>query len=502
MTNETIESQLAHRTIRAYKDQPLTEAEVTALMDVARHTATSSFLQSCTVLHITDPQVRETIGAASGQPYVGGTKGDLFIFVADLYRNSRIRAEQGVSSEALGSINLFLTALEDALLAAQNVVVAAESMGLGTVYLGSILADPRPVVKVLQLPELTFPIVGLLVGHPDQEPGQKPRMPLSVMSAKNTYPRVESYSETLADYDREVTEYYDLRSGSRLESFTHLVAPTSAWAARTSPPSWRSSTSRACACADSPSLTRPWPPLVVTRPPGAPRPRLMSGWPGAYNERMAELGFSTYVFIERIAANAAALHPFPEHNVALVRDALADAGFDITLLGPDAPEIGEGVYFQPEPFGDEVMGLLADALTLRGIGAYAYALVDSSLGGDLADIALFTRVGDVFPRHGRHILMTRMYIQRTPTGAGNKAVTWAFGSPADLEEANRLLSEKFDTEPVTDPRGMAAIEIRHPEFAAGTAEPMVLLDEIFQVLGAAGFEGITMCNDPGQQAQG
>ena len=82
----------------------------------------------------------------------------------------------------------------------------------------------------------------------------------------------------------------------------------------------------------------------------------------AYNERMAELGFSTYVFIERIAANAAALHPFPEHNVALVRDALADAGFDITLLGPDAPEIGEGVYFQPEPFGDEVVARYAHAL--------------------------------------------------------------------------------------------------------------------------------------------
>ena len=185
----------------------------------------------------------------------------------------------------------------------------------------------------------------------------------------------------------------------------------------------------------------------------------MRAWARAYNERMAELGFSTYAFIERIAANAAALHPFPEHNVALVRDALADAGFDITLLGPDAPKVGEGVYFQPEPFGDEVIGLLADALTLRGIGAYGYALVDSSLGGELADIALFMRVGDVFPRHGRRILMTRMYIQRTPTGAGNKAVTWAFGSPADLEEANRLLSERFDTEPVTDPRGMAAIEI-------------------------------------------
>lgn len=108
MTNETIASQLAHRTIRAYKDQPLTDAEVETLMDVARHTATSSFLQSCTVLHITDPTVREAIGAASGQPYVGGTKGDLFIFVADLYRNSRIRAEQGVSSEALGDLSRVL----------------------------------------------------------------------------------------------------------------------------------------------------------------------------------------------------------------------------------------------------------------------------------------------------------------------------------------------------------------------------------------------------------
>lgn len=263
MTNETIASQLAHRTIRAYKDQPLTEEEVTTLMEVARHTATSSFLQSCTVLHITDPQVREVIGAASGQPYVGGTKGDLFIFVADLYRNSRIRAEQGVSSEALGSMNLFLTALEDALLAAQNVVVAAESMGLGTVYLGSILADPRPVVKVLQLPELTFPVLGLLVGHADQEPGQKPRMPRSVMTADNTYPRVESYSETLADYDRRSPNTTTC-ARARASSLSRTWSPrTSAWVARTFPPSWRSFTSRACACADSPLVTRPWPPLVV-----------------------------------------------------------------------------------------------------------------------------------------------------------------------------------------------------------------------------------------------
>ena len=175
MTNETIASQLAHRTIRAYKDQPLTDAEVETLMDVARHTATSSFLQACTILHITDPQVREAIGAASGQPLRGRHEG----------RPVHLR-RRPVSQQP----------------------------------------HPRPTVKALELPELTFPGVGLLVGHADQEPGQKPRMPRSVTTAKNTYPRVESYTETLADYDREVTKYYDLRAGSRLESFSHLVATT------------------------------------------------------------------------------------------------------------------------------------------------------------------------------------------------------------------------------------------------------------------------------------
>ena len=60
-----------------------------------------------------------------------------------------------------------------------------------------------------------------------------------------------------------------------------------------------------------------------------------------YDDPMPRLGFDTYVFVERIAANAAALHPFPEHHVGLVREALADAGLEVSVLGPGAPEVGE-----------------------------------------------------------------------------------------------------------------------------------------------------------------
>lgn len=225
--NSTIEAQMGHRTIRAFTDEPLTEDELTTLYEVARHTASSSFLQQTTIIRVTDPVVRERLHAASGQPYVGGTRGELLVFVADQYRNSRIREEGGVDNAPLHRTNLLLTALHDALLAAQNVVVAAESMGLGTCYLGSIHADPRAVIEALGLPELTFPVLGLLVGHPDQEPQFKPRLPLSVIVAENSYPKVGSYSELIADYDEIITDYYDMRDTSkRTESFSTLVRTT------------------------------------------------------------------------------------------------------------------------------------------------------------------------------------------------------------------------------------------------------------------------------------
>ena len=104
--NTTIVNQLSHRTFRRFTDERLTEEQVDTLIEVARRTATSSFLQQTTILHITDQRVRDEIAAASGQPYVGGDKGDLFIFLVDMYRNKSLREEMGVDSRAASSMNL------------------------------------------------------------------------------------------------------------------------------------------------------------------------------------------------------------------------------------------------------------------------------------------------------------------------------------------------------------------------------------------------------------
>ena len=191
--NETIKTQLNHRTIRAFKNQELTDEQKKTLEEVARHTSTSMFLQQFSMMHVTDDEKRAKIREITGQKYVGAN-GNLFIFVADLYRNSEIRRQLGKDEGALHGTDVFLQAVEDTVLAVQNFVNAAESMGLGAVILGSINNEPKELVKILNLPKMTYPVLGVQVGVPDQEPQLKPRLPLEFILFENEYPHDFSIS--------------------------------------------------------------------------------------------------------------------------------------------------------------------------------------------------------------------------------------------------------------------------------------------------------------------
>lgn len=220
--NPTIDTQLNHRSIRAFKDQKLSPEELETLEEVASHTSTSNFLQQFSILHITDEKTRAAIREISNQQYVGGN-GDLFIFVVDLFRNQQIRHQAGKDDGRLHTTDLFNQAADDATLACQNMLVAAESMGLGGVILGSIKNDPAKLIEVLGLPKMTMPYLGLQVGRPDQDPQLKPRLPLTLVAFEDHYPKAFPL-EDFADYDQKVTQYYDLRDANkRIDSFTNQI---------------------------------------------------------------------------------------------------------------------------------------------------------------------------------------------------------------------------------------------------------------------------------------
>lgn len=92
--NTTIDTQMNHRSIRAFKDQSLTTEQLATLYDVARCTSSSRFLQQFSILHLTDAKKRAAVRTIAGQPYVGAN-GDLLIFIADLYRNQQLRHDMG-----------------------------------------------------------------------------------------------------------------------------------------------------------------------------------------------------------------------------------------------------------------------------------------------------------------------------------------------------------------------------------------------------------------------
>lgn len=219
--NTTIDKQLGHKTIRAFKEEVLTKEQINTLVEVAQHTSSSMFMQQFSIIHITDAEKKDKIRAISGQKYVGAN-GDLFIFVVDLHRNQRIRQQLGKDDGRLHQTDIFLQGVEDTVLAVQNTVNAAESMGLGAVILGSINDNPGELLKVLELPTMTYPILGIQIGIADQTPQLKPRLPLDVVFFENDYHEISLVD--LKDYDEIVQTYYDLRnSNRRIDSFTNQV---------------------------------------------------------------------------------------------------------------------------------------------------------------------------------------------------------------------------------------------------------------------------------------
>ena len=224
--NETIKTQLNHRSIRQFKPKALTQEEVNLLVDVARHTSTSNFRQSYSIISITDEKLKEQIAEIANQPYIPKA-GHLFVVVVDQRRNTLIAEAKGAEALVQGSPERFISAFSDAMIAAQNMVVAAESLGMGTVYLGSILNDNAKLSELLKLPKYVYPAVGLAVGWPNQEPQLKPRLPRHVIHMENYYKDLENPLAELKDYDAEVHEYYDLRDlNNRVDEFTTQIAKT------------------------------------------------------------------------------------------------------------------------------------------------------------------------------------------------------------------------------------------------------------------------------------
>jgi nitroreductase len=206
--NDHIALLLSHRSIRGYRPDALPPGTLETLIAAAQSAATSSNLQTWSVIAVTDPAKKAAIARLSNnQKHI--EQCPLFLaWLADISRNQRLGAEEGTTLEAMPFLETFLVAAIDAALAAQNAVVAAESLGLSTVYIGAMRNNALQVAEVLGLPAGTIGVFGLCVGYaaPGVANEVKPRLPQSVVLHHNTYSAVGETAARTA-YDAQMAAF-------------------------------------------------------------------------------------------------------------------------------------------------------------------------------------------------------------------------------------------------------------------------------------------------------
>ena len=206
--NETIATLLNHRSVRGFLSDPVPSGTLETLIAAAQSAATSSNMQLWSAVAVTDPAKRKTLAEIAGnQKHI--EQCPLYLaFVADMSRNERMSQAEQVTFENLPYLETFMVACIDAALAAQNAVIAAESLGLRTVYIGAMRNDPAKVHELLGLPQKAFVVFGLCVGYADPADKNevKPRLPQSTVLHHERYDAAPEARDRPA-YDAEMAQF-------------------------------------------------------------------------------------------------------------------------------------------------------------------------------------------------------------------------------------------------------------------------------------------------------
>lgn len=208
-----IELMKSHASVRDYKDQQLTRAQVHELVEAAQHAATSHFVQAYSIVWVTDEDKRKRLGKLSKNPKQMEGAGAVFLMCADYNRLGHAAKLQGEDIVFDQAENL-LVAVTDVGLLAQNLALAAESKGYGICYIGGVRNNMEEISKLVGLPEGVFPVYGLTVGVPNEANEVKPRLPVEAVLHENEYDEAK-YAEILPAYDETIMAYYAARSNNQ-----------------------------------------------------------------------------------------------------------------------------------------------------------------------------------------------------------------------------------------------------------------------------------------------
>ncbi len=187
--NEIIHSLYERKSVRVFEDRPVPEEIKREILLAAMQAPSAGCQQLYTILDITDQNIKDRLAdSCDHQPFISRAS-VVLVFCADYQKWVDAFAEGGAEPRKPGEGDLML-AVTDAVIAAQNAVTAAQSLGIGSCYIGDIMEQYEVHRDLLNLPEYVFPAAMLVMGYPTEQQKNRPkpeRCRLEDIVQENTY---------------------------------------------------------------------------------------------------------------------------------------------------------------------------------------------------------------------------------------------------------------------------------------------------------------------------
>ena len=203
--NDTLHTILSHRSVRKYSQQPVSEETLQQILEAATRASTTGNMQLYSIIVNRDEKMKRKIAPAHfNQPMIAAAP-VVLTFCADFRRFSqwcRCReAEPGYDN-----LQSFMWAVVDTVAATQNACVAAESLGLGICYLGTVTFNAHELINIYKLLEGVVPITCITLGYPAEEPPLADRLPLEGVVHREVYHDYEESGINEIYAEREASE--------------------------------------------------------------------------------------------------------------------------------------------------------------------------------------------------------------------------------------------------------------------------------------------------------
>ena len=178
--NQIIKQLKERKSVRVFTDKQITPEETSAILEAAVNAPTAGNQQLYTIINVTDPQLKSQLAESCDHQQFIAKAPLVLIFCADCRKwyNAFLKYDCNPRKPGVGDLML---AISDTNIAAQNAATAAQSLGIGSCYIGDIMENAEQQRKLLSLPDYVFPAAMLVFGYPTTQQIQRSKPPRSEM---------------------------------------------------------------------------------------------------------------------------------------------------------------------------------------------------------------------------------------------------------------------------------------------------------------------------------